>query len=374
MYSYSPTIANNKPHLPVLYMFFLLNNIKLMCLLFLLLTLWATNPFLFCRQHQESHQWALSEDPSKNLHDTVLVSPESEIRLGMDFGCYTRLLQDLSRFLEDFLFPKKRVRLETGYTPNIHPMSSTSAWPTWFAMGFLGHPSRPNGMDSDVPWPGYVNFSGEKKDDDYKAPLRGFGSLGLWEWIKQWGSELLGAFKTSHWLIFFMVKTWWKHVKTTNLRDFRGGSEMTSWFIRGSLRRYLVSLGPIGRWLLRCLRARCRIGSTIPLRLGTSWRMHATTGGPGLSSWRKIPLGKGRCCHVASALSGWALRVWECLRLQHLPFADSVTWRPGNGQSATMIFPHVFFIDFPITSWEVPAMFNSQRMAVFWVGCARNGN
>ena len=35
-----------------------------------------------------------------------------------------------------------------------------------------------NGMDSppDVPWPGYVNFSGEKKDDDYKAPQRH-----LWE-------------------------------------------------------------------------------------------------------------------------------------------------------------------------------------------------
>ena len=48
-------------------------------------------------------------------------------------------------------------------------------------MGFLGHPSRPNGMDSDVPWPGYVNFSGEKKDDDYKAlPQRRHSGMELW--------------------------------------------------------------------------------------------------------------------------------------------------------------------------------------------------
>ena len=231
MYSYSPTIANNKPHLPVItvHIFSVEQRQVDLFVFFLLLTLWATNPFLFfCRQHQESHQWALSEDPSKNLHDTVLVSPESEIRLGMDFGCYTRLLQDISRFLEDFLFPKKRVRLETGYTPNIHPMSSTSEWPTLFAIGFLGNFSTPKTewtVPPDVPWPGYVNFSGEKKDDDYKAPQRHlweFGPVGMDQAVRIRAGWWFQNFPLTS--IFFKMVI--HHVKTTNFW------EMTSWRIR----------------------------------------------------------------------------------------------------------------------------------------------
>ena len=190
-------------------------------------------------------------------------------------------------------------------------------------------------------------------------------SLGVWACGNGSSSEDQSWLVVSKLPIDSYFSRWWKHVKTTNQRD--DFVEDQRW-LRGSFAVHetwwLGKSGTPTRWLEMSWR-RCRIGSTIALRLGTSWRMHATTGGPGLSSLRK----RWERGDVASALR----MSFESLRLQHLPFS-SVTWRPGNGQSAKMIFPHVFH---RFSHHELGGSSHvqpSQRMAAFWIGCARNGN
>ena len=97
------TSPNNKPYLPVL-SFVLLNNLKLICLqCFCPHHQLATDSFR--AQHQESSlkRGSGSEDPSKNLHDTVLVSPESEktgwisdVAPGITVGIHQKKHPDLS--------------------------------------------------------------------------------------------------------------------------------------------------------------------------------------------------------------------------------------------------------------------------------------